>query len=124
MQGQITLATREFGRGSNFKYHGNGVINAGGLAVIQTFFTFDQSEEIHIRGCTRRQGTPGSYEILVCLEDLYQLLDNDITFVDSLKSLDPREIYKRLNLKRLQVFEMKMKAKMESREQLKPKHNE
>ena len=41
IQGQITLATREFGRGTDFKYHGNSVIHAGGLAVIQTFFTFD-----------------------------------------------------------------------------------
>jgi hypothetical protein len=52
-------------------YHGDSVINAGGLAVIQTFFTFDYSEEIYIRGCTRRQGTTGSYEILVSLEGLY-----------------------------------------------------
>ena len=70
-QGRITLATREFGRGTDFKYHGDAVINAGGLAVIQTFFTFDYSEEIQIRGRTRRQGTTGSYEILVSLEDLY-----------------------------------------------------
>lgn len=34
IQGQITLATREFGRGTDFKYHGNAVIEAGGLAVI------------------------------------------------------------------------------------------
>ena len=66
IQGQITLSTREFGRGTDFKYHGNAVINAGGLAVIQAFFTFDYSEEIQIRGRTRRQGTTGSYEILVC----------------------------------------------------------
>ena len=66
IQGQITLSTREFGRGTDLKYHGNAVINAGGLAVIQAFFTFDYSEEIQIRGRTRRQGTTGSYEILVC----------------------------------------------------------
>lgn len=64
-QGQITLSTREFGRGTDFKYHGSAVIEAGGLAVIQAFFTFDYSEEIQIRGRTRRQGTTGSYEIIV-----------------------------------------------------------
>lgn len=90
LQGQITLSTREFGRGTDFKYHGNAVINAGGLAVIQTFFTFDYSEEIQIRGRTRRQGTTGSYEILVSLEDIYQLLGNEDTFVESLNSLDPK----------------------------------
>ena len=34
MDGQLTLATREFGRGTDFKYHGSAVIDAGGLAVI------------------------------------------------------------------------------------------
>jgi preprotein translocase subunit SecA len=71
MQGKITLSTREFGRATKFKYHENDVISAGGLAVIQTFFTFEYSEEIYIRGCTRRQGSTGSYEILVRLEELY-----------------------------------------------------
>ncbi len=66
IQGQITLSTREFGRGTDFKYHGSAVIEAGGLAVIQAFFTSDYSEEIQIRGRTRRQGTTGSYEIIVC----------------------------------------------------------
>ena len=96
-QGQITLSTWEFGRGTDFQYHGNAVINAGGLAVIQAFFTFDYSEEIQIRGRTRRQGTPGSYEILVSLEDIYQLLGNEDTFVESLNCLDPKESYGRLH---------------------------
>ena len=62
IQGQITLPTREFGRVTDFNYHGNGVIEACGLAVIQAFFTNNFSEEILIRGRTRRQGTTGSYE--------------------------------------------------------------
>lgn len=33
-QGRITLATREFGRGTDFQYFGNAVKYAGGLAVI------------------------------------------------------------------------------------------
>ena len=33
-QGHITLLTREFGRGTDFKYQGDLVINAGGLLVI------------------------------------------------------------------------------------------
>jgi preprotein translocase subunit SecA len=70
IQGSITLSTREFGRGSDFLYHGDNVINAGGLAVIQAFFALDYSEEIQIRGRTRRQGTTGSYEIIVSSEDL------------------------------------------------------
>ena len=90
MQGTITLSTSEFGRGTDFKYLGNALKNAGGLAVIQTFFTFDYSEEIQIRGRTRRQGATGSYEIIVSLEDLYLLLEKDKGFVDSLLSLDPR----------------------------------
>jgi preprotein translocase subunit SecA len=63
----MTPSTQEFGRETDFKYHGAAVINAGGLAVIQAFFTFDCSEEIQIRGRTRRQGATGSYELLVSL---------------------------------------------------------
>ena len=33
-QGQVTVLTREFGRGTDFKYQGDLVINAGGLHVI------------------------------------------------------------------------------------------
>ena len=40
------MCTREFGRGTDFKYHGDLVIHAGGLLVIQTFYTEDYSEEI------------------------------------------------------------------------------
>lgn len=33
-QGTITLCTREFGRGTDFKYDGDLVIHAGGVAAI------------------------------------------------------------------------------------------
>ena len=45
-EGYLTLSTREYGRGTDFKYQGNAVSEAGGLAVIQAFFTNDYSEEI------------------------------------------------------------------------------
>ena len=89
IEGQITLSTREFGRGTDFKYLGNAVIEAGGLAVIQAFFTNDYSEEIQIRGRTRRQGTTGSYEIIVCLQDIADHFKSEPKFVESLQHLDP-----------------------------------
>jgi preprotein translocase subunit SecA len=33
-QGQVTLFTRGFGRGTDFKYQGDKVVNVGGLHVI------------------------------------------------------------------------------------------
>ena len=92
------MCTREFGRGTDFKYHGDLVIHAGGLHVIQAFFTEDYSEEIQIRGRTRRQGTTGSYEIIASKDQILTLTtDIKPEFVDSLFSFTPREIYSKLD---------------------------
>ena len=122
-QGQVTLCTREFGRGTDFKYQGNLVINAGGLHVIQTFFTNDYSEEIQIRGRTRRQGTTGSYELAVLLEDLQQIMGQE--FVDDLllKVTDPNLRYKALHTKRKEIFKKKQNDKLAERNKLLPTHN-
>lgn len=59
-EGHITLCTRTFGRGTDFSCSEK-VERAGGVHIIQTFFTEDISEEVQIRGRTRRQGSPGSF---------------------------------------------------------------
>jgi preprotein translocase subunit SecA len=104
-QGHVTLLTREFGRGTDFKYQGDLVINAGGLLVIQTFFTNDYSEEIQIRGRTRRQGTTGSYELIVQLEDLYTCLEKEQVSGILSANQSPEARYKALHSKRQELFE-------------------
>jgi hypothetical protein len=74
--------------------------------VIQTFFTNDYSEEIQIRGRTRRQGTTGSYELIVQLGDLYECLEKQQ--VDSILATNqsPEARYKALHSKRQELFEL------------------
>ena len=55
-QGAITLMIREFGRGTDFKCFDNKMLSAGGVHVIQAFFSIDITEEIQIMGRGARQG--------------------------------------------------------------------
>ena len=54
--GIVCLATREFGRGTDFVCDDQDINAAGGIHVIQAFISDDISEEIQIRGRTARQG--------------------------------------------------------------------
>mmetsp|Transcript_11296 Transcript_11296/g.31521 ORF Transcript_11296/g.31521 Transcript_11296/m.31521 type:complete len:2613 (-) Transcript_11296:150-7988(-) len=76
LPGKVTLITRKFGRGLDFKASKK-VNDAGGVLVIQTFFSSSESEEIQIRGRTARQGEKGSYRLLLCLDHLKDKFDLD-----------------------------------------------
>ncbi len=67
---QITLLTREFGRGTDFYCYDESVQKAGGVAVLQTFFSKDLSEEIQIKGRTARWSQKGEYRCVVFGDDL------------------------------------------------------
>jgi len=60
-QGAVTLMIREFGRGTDFKCFDARLLQAGGIHVIQAFFSTDLSEEIQIKGRCARQGAEGSF---------------------------------------------------------------
>uniref|UniRef100_A0A7S0M5L2 SecA family profile domain-containing protein n=1 Tax=Cryptomonas curvata TaxID=233186 RepID=A0A7S0M5L2_9CRYP len=69
LPGKVTLLTRKFGRGLDFKP--NKESNAvGGVLVIQTFFSSAESEQIQIMGRTARQGEKGSYRLIMSSEHL------------------------------------------------------
>lgn len=57
----ITILTRAFGRGIDFVVVEKDVIASGGLHVIQTFISEEESEAKQIEGRTARQGGVGSY---------------------------------------------------------------
>ncbi|KAL1398938.1 hypothetical protein pipiens_008570 [Culex pipiens pipiens] len=65
----ITLATREMGRGVDYKSSVT-VEKKGGVHVIQTFFSLDVKEETQIKGRTARKDHRGSYEMILCYVDL------------------------------------------------------
>jgi len=79
MQGAITLLPRVFGRGLDFKVFDQNVRAAGGVHVIQTFLSSTLSEEIQIKGRTARMNAKGSYEMILCAEDLQKQYSVDIT---------------------------------------------
>ncbi|CAF4705970.1 unnamed protein product [Rotaria sp. Silwood1] len=63
---QITLFTRTFGRGTDFKCDDQIIATNGGTHVIQTFL----SEEVQIKGRTARQGDHRSYSMILLDRDL------------------------------------------------------
>ncbi len=67
--GQVTLATKVFGRGTDFISRDNQLNDRGGTHIVQTFLSEALSEELQIMGRTARQGQKGSYSLLLLLED-------------------------------------------------------
>ena len=68
--GAITLATRDYGRGTDFITYDDKLNRAGGVHVIQTFLSEDVSEEVQIQGRTARQQNNGSYSLVLNLAEL------------------------------------------------------
>ncbi|MDS9470338.1 preprotein translocase subunit SecA [Sporosarcina pasteurii] len=67
-QGAVTIATNMAGRGTDIKL-GEGVIEAGGLAVIGTERHESRRIDNQLRGRSGRQGDPGVTQFYLSLED-------------------------------------------------------
>jgi hypothetical protein len=72
--GQVTLLSREFGRGLDFHCTDKKVDDLGGLHVVQTFLSEELSEEIQIRGRTARQKNRGSFQMVLLAKDLEKFM--------------------------------------------------
>ncbi|MBD1385760.1 preprotein translocase subunit SecA [Mucilaginibacter rigui] len=66
--GTVTIATNMAGRGTDIKL-GEGVQNAGGLAIVGTERHESRRVDRQLRGRAGRQGDPGSSQFFVSLED-------------------------------------------------------
>ncbi|MEL6924243.1 MAG: preprotein translocase subunit SecA, partial [Bacteroidota bacterium] len=66
--GKVTIATNMAGRGTDIKL-GEGVKDAGGLAIIGTARHDSRRVDRQLRGRSGRQGDPGSSQFYVSLED-------------------------------------------------------
>jgi hypothetical protein len=64
----ITLMTRSYGRGTDFKSRHPDVEMNGGVHVILTFLPESQSELVQIQGRTCRQNKSGSFRYILCKE--------------------------------------------------------
>jgi preprotein translocase subunit SecA len=67
-RGAVTIATNMAGRGTDIKL-GEGVVEAGGLAIIGTERHESRRVDRQLRGRAGRQGDPGSSQFFVSLED-------------------------------------------------------
>jgi preprotein translocase subunit SecA len=75
--GTVTIATNMAGRGTDIKL-GEGVKDAGGLAIIGTERHDSRRVDRQLRGRSGRQGDPGSSQFYVSLEDdLMRLFGSD-----------------------------------------------
>ena len=66
----ITLLSRDFGRGTDFICYDDDLNTSGGVHVIQTFVSLEVSEQTQIKGRTARQGSNGSYSLILLDSEL------------------------------------------------------
>jgi hypothetical protein len=106
---RVTICTRDFGRGVDFVVYSEAVIQEGGMHVIQAFLSTEYCEEIQIQGRTCRQDNPGSYALVVTLEDLERQLDlEDDSLVGSLFTGNgdtDASVYAKLHQRRVEVYD-------------------
>lgn len=115
-RGTVTLLTRVFGRGEDFKCSAE-VKHAGGVHMIQTFLSLDIKEEIQIKGRVARQSDPGSYSLFIREEQL-----NDLFTKATIASL-PNKNYETLNILRNSTYDLHHKAKTELSVNAKKRHD-
>ena len=134
--GEVTLFTRNFGRGTDFICHDPVVENNGGVHVIQTFLSEEVSEEVQIKGRTARQGDRGSYCMILLDRDLekFHIERGDIDSVNLGRSIVNRvlgvttsarnydSMYDFLNEKRTIFFKAQYEANTKYVEQAKERH--
>jgi len=113
-QGQVTLATRIYGRGTDFKIHDDRMEKCGGMHVIQTFFSRDLSEEIQIMGRCARQGCRGSYSQV--------LLGGLDKTPDEIDKWDAAEVHSKLAALRAQEGEAEVQTLREMAKERKQEH--
>jgi len=111
--GAVTIATNMAGRGTDIKL-GEGVIKAGGLAIIGTERHDSRRVDRQLRGRSGRQGDPGSSQFFVSLEDNLMRLFNSERII---KLMD------RMGLDEGEVIQHSMVSKSIERAQKKVEEN-
>ena len=119
--GRVTLVTCAMGRGTDFICRSTQLIANGGIHVLQTFFSKEESEEIQIKGRAARQGEPGSYRMILLDSDLVWLLGSELK--DHPEKAKDSKLYQHLSELRAQRYEKKCDDRETSIDQCKRDHN-
>ncbi|CAF3605157.1 unnamed protein product [Rotaria sp. Silwood1] len=134
--GQITLFTKNFGRGTDFVCYDQNVSDNNGIHVIQTFLSEEVSEEVQIKGRTARQGDLGSYSMILLDSDLekFQIEKTHIKAIKEARGVTVFNIgslnqtttydtiYDLLHDRRTYLFKTQYEANTKYVEQAKEKH--
>ena len=121
-QGQVTLATRVFGRGIDFSVDDEHMVTCGGLHVLATFFPQDKSEEVQIRGRGARQGEAGSFSMVLSGPQLDDFTGDEAT-LDDLKSwVSSNSLYDKLSEIRDTQAQADKEERLKQAEQAKDEH--
>ena len=117
----ITLLTRDFGRGTDFICQDMELNRSGGVHVIQTFVSEQISEETQIQGRTSRQGQNGSYSMILLNTELETLgiTDRDIDLM-----LKSGQRHTKINEFRVEHFKKTYPATLKYCEEIKEDHNQ
>ena len=122
-QASITLLTKAYGRGTDFICHDDEVDAAGGVHVVQTYFTDSYSEEIQNRGRTARQGHRGSFYMVLNLAQLQtQFQRSDSAILDIIQ--DSTSAYDKLDKLRAIVFEERNEDNLSAARKQRDRHDE
>lgn len=123
-QGQITLATRVFGRGVDFIVDDEHMVTCGGLHVLLTFFPRDVQEEVQVMGRSGRQGEKGSFSMVMNSQHLEDL-GGDQAPADTIKTwVTNAELYEKMSEIRSAQAADDMSERLDQADAAKEKHAE
>ncbi len=118
--GSITLLTREFGRGTDFKCYDDRLNVSGGVHVIQTFVSDSVSEETQIKGRTARQGNLGSYSMVLLDQSLERFGITSSIIADMRSSA---RLYETIDRYRREFFNKQFVGRMRNLEKIREDHS-
>lgn len=118
-RGQVTLMVSAYGRGSDFVCHDDALRAKGGVGVICTFFPKNRLEEIQYKGRTCRQNDPGTFTMILHLDDLEWL---GVTTQSQLEKTG-KSVYAALNELRVKKLDEQGKELARTVVEAKDKHN-
>lgn len=99
--GTVTFAVADFGRGTDFVCHDKELNLRGGVHIIQTFFSFEKSEEIQIQGRTARNTNSGSYSMVLLASKVAETFSKHLTVPQLLVFKSQGSLYDELHNIRL-----------------------
>ena len=123
-QGQVTLATRSFGRGIDFVVDDEHMLTCGGLHVLLTFLPRDVQEEVQIMGRCARQGAPGSFSMILRCGQLEDLAGDKATPEDIQKWHSDGVLYAKMSEIRSAIATADMKERLDKAKEAKGEHDE